>query len=119
MAQKRKPGRPPGSKNKSKSKSKSSNLSSEGKKNVQKMEMRIESKAQIRDEILAIVLVALGIFLVIALQTHAAGIVGEGISKGLKGMFGFVAFFLPYCIIIYGVLLFLKKTIHNGIKAII
>ena len=114
MAEKKRgPGRPPGSKNKK------SNLSPQAEKNVQKMELRRESKAQIKDEILGIVLVALGIFLVIALQTHAAGIVGDGISKGLKGMFGFVAFLLPYYFIIYGILLFLKKTIHIGIKSII
>ena len=107
MAEKKRgPGRPPGSKNRK------SKLSPQADKNVQKMELRRESKAQIKDEILGIVLVALGIFLVIALQTHAAGIVGDGISRGLKGMFGFVAFFLPYYFIIYGILLFLKKTIH-------
>ena len=65
------------------------------------------------------VLVALGIFLILALQTSTAGVAGEAISKGLKGIFGFVAFFLPYYFIIYGVLLFLKKTIHMSLKSII
>lgn len=114
MAQKkRKPGRPAGSKNKK------STPSPEVQKNVKQMELRMESKAQIKDEVLGIILIALGIFLVVALQTHAAGVVGEGIAMGLKGMFGFVAFFLPYYFIIYGVLLFLKKTIHIGLKSII
>lgn len=117
MAEKKRgPGRPPGSKNKN---SKKTPPSKAVQKNVQQMEMRRESKAQIKDEILGIIVIALGVFLIIALQTHAAGVVGEGISKGLKGMFGFVAFFLPYYFIIYGILLFLKKTIHIGIKSII
>ncbi|MDO4833645.1 MAG: DNA translocase FtsK 4TM domain-containing protein [Bacillota bacterium] len=117
MAEKKKgPGRPPGSKNKN---SRKSNISPDVKKNVQKLEMRRENKAQIKDEILGIILIALGVFLVIALQTHAAGIVGESISRGLKGMFGFVAFVLPYYFILYGILLFLKKTIHIGIKSVI
>lgn len=111
---KRGPGRPPGSKNKKKS-----SLSAESKRNVQKMEMRRESKAQIRDEILGIVLVALGVFFIIALQTHAAGVAGEAISRALKGTFGFVAFMLPYYFIAYGVLLFMKKTIHMGLKSVI
>ena len=93
--------------------------SPEVEKAVQKLEMRMESKAQIKDEILGIILVALGVFLIVALQTKAAGVAGEVISKGLKGMFGFVAFFLPYYFIVYGVLLFLKKTIHIGIKSLI
>ncbi|MGN0702230.1 MAG: DNA translocase FtsK [Lentihominibacter sp.] len=111
---KRGPGRPPGSKKKNGSRS---SISREGQRNVRKQEMRIEAKAQLKDEILGIVLMALGVFLIIALQTHAAGIAGEGISRVLKGMFGFVAFFMPYYFIIYGLLLFLKKTIHIGIKS--
>ena len=119
---KRGPGRPPGSKNKKSSSSSSkrkTEASPQVQQAVQKMEMRLEAKAQLKDEILGIILVALGVFLIVALQTSAAGMVGEAISRGLKGMFGFVAFFLPYYFIVYGVLLFLKKTIHIGIKSII
>lgn len=117
MAEKKRgPGRPPGSKNKN---SRKAPPSKAVQKNVQQQEMRRESKAQIKDEILGIIMVALGIFLIIALQTHAAGVVGEAIAKGLKGMFGFVAFFLPYYFIVFGILLFLKKTIHISIKSII
>ena len=127
MAEKKRgPGRPPGSKNKktsakaAKPSSKSkSGASPEVQKAVQKMELRLESKAQIRDEILGILLIALGVFLIIALQTHASGMAGEAISKGLKGMFGLVAYFMPYYFIVFGILLFLKKTIHIGIKSII
>ena len=53
------------------------------------------------------------------MQTQTCGVAGEGISKVLKGCFGFVAFFLPYYFIVYGVLLFLKKTIHTSLKSII
>ena len=115
MAEKKRgPGRPPGSKKKTGGRS---GISREGQRNVRKQEMRIEAKAQLKDEILGIVLMALGVFLIIALQTHAAGIAGEGISRVLKGLFGFVAFLMPYYFIIYGLLLFLKKTIHIGIKS--
>ena len=78
-----------------------------------------ESKATVKDTIISCVLIALGIFLILALQTQTCGVAGEGISKVLKGCFGFVAFFLPYYFIIYGVLLFLKKTIHTSLKSII
>ena len=123
MAQKKRgPGRPPGSKNKkttSSSSRRKTEASPQVQQAVQKMEMRLEAKAQLKDEILGIILVALGVFLIVALQTGAAGMVGEAISKALKGMFGFFAFFLPYYFIVYGVLFFLKKTIHIGIKSII
>ncbi len=83
------------------------------------MELRMESKAQIKDEILGILMIALGVFLIIALQTHAAGMAGEAISHGLKGIFGLVAYFMPYYFIVFGILLFLKKTIHISVKSVI
>ncbi|MBE6045960.1 MAG: DNA translocase FtsK [Clostridiales bacterium] len=107
------------SRNNSRKNSKKPQSSPDVEKAVQKLELRMEAKAQIKDEILGIILVALGVFLIVALQTKAAGVAGEVISKGLKGLFGFVAFFLPYYFIVYGVLLFLKKTIHIGIKSLI
>lgn len=120
--QKRGPGRPPGSKNKKTSSSssrKKTDASPQVQQAVQKLELRMEAKAQLKDEILGIIVVALGVFLIVALQTKAAGVVGESISTALKGVFGFVAFFMPYYFIVYGVLLFLKKTIHIGIKSLI
>ena len=60
---------------------------------------------RIRDEIIAIIVIAVGIFLVIALQTSAAGELGRVLSEFFKGCFGFAAYFLPYYFILYGVLL--------------
>ena len=74
---------------------------------------------RIRDEIIAIIVIAVGIFLVIALQTSAAGEIGRGLSEFFKGCFGFAAYFLPYYFILYGVLLFAKKTIGAGCKSVI
>jgi len=126
MAQQKKrgPGRPPGSKNKKKS----SNNKNSGNGNARataasrraaEMEAQNDAKAMIRDEIIGVIIIAIGAFLVIALQTKYAGAAGTGISSGLKGCFGFTAFILPYFLIVYGLLLFLGKTIHIGIKAIL
>ena len=73
----------------------------------------------VKDEIWAIIIIALGLFLVVAFQTKAAGAVGNGLSGFFKGCFGIVAFALPYYLIVYGVLLFAKKTIQIGGKSII
>ena len=86
---------------------------------VDEIEARNRAKAQIKDEITGIIVIALGAFLVIALQTHYAGTVGAVISDALKGVFGFTAFVLPYYFIVYGVLLFMGKTIHMGWKAVV
>ena len=123
MAQsKRGPGRPPGSKNKNTKRSgtkSGTQRSSSIEKNVQRMQSQDESRATVKDTIISCVLMALGIFLILALQTKTAGVAGEYIAKGLKGVFGFAAFFLPYYFIIYGILLFLKKVIHTSFKSII
>ena len=132
MAEKKRgPGRPPGSKNKTKSTSRntqktSTKSSSSGQRTsasaarkVDEIEARNQAKAQIKDEIIGIIIIAVGVFLVVALQTAYAGSAGAAISSALKGCFGFTAFVLPYYFIVYGVLLFMGKTIHIGIKSII
>ena len=73
--QKRGPGRPPGSKNKSKT------ASAAAQKRIEELEAKQQSRAIIRDEILGIVIIALGVFLVVALQTHMAGKAGLMIGK--------------------------------------
>lgn len=59
----------------------------------------------LKQEIWSIIIVAVGIFLVVAMQTKAAGALGIIVSGFLKGIFGFVAFIIPYALIIYGILL--------------
>lgn len=86
-------------------------------KNVRKREDMLEAKAIIRDEIIGVILVAVGAFFIVALQTKAAGVVGDGLSSFLKGVFGFAAYLIPYSIMVYGILLFIRKTIHTGIKS--
>lgn len=118
VEQKRGPGRPPGSKNKKatatgKASSTGGNTSS-GKKQRKAQEAQVRSKtgSRVRDEISALIILALGVFLLISLQTNTAGEFGHILSSFLKGCFGIVAFGLPYYIILYGILLFAKQTVH-------
>lgn len=107
--QKRGPGRPPGSKNKNTTKkSTSSGSSAKTKSSAKKSAAKSTKKApldentkMVRNDIASIVLLAVGIFLIIALQTHLAGAVGAFIGGFLKGCFGFGAYFLPYFMIAY------------------
>lgn len=80
---------------------------------------RIEKKNRLRDEIWSIALIAVGLFLVVSLQTGATGELGVVISNLLKGLFGIAAYILPYYLMGYGVLLFLKLTGHLGAKSVI
>ncbi|WP_245157111.1 FtsK/SpoIIIE family DNA translocase [Anaerovorax sp. IOR16] len=99
--QKKKRGRPPGTKNKKRGKSK---------EEIEKL----AAKKRLRDEIWSILFMAIGIFLVVSLQTEAAGQFGHAIKVFLMGFLGSVAYILPYYLILYALLLFTKNTAHIG-----
>ncbi|MDO4553316.1 MAG: DNA translocase FtsK 4TM domain-containing protein, partial [Bacillota bacterium] len=117
--QKRKPGRPPGSKNKNGgSGGKSASSAAEKKERVRLTAEQLAKKKRIKDEVWAIVLLALGAFLVISMQTDATGAMGHAIQTSFKGCFGFLAFILPYYLLLYGFLLFLRRTAHIGGRSV-
>ncbi len=123
---KKKPGRPPGSKNKSTEGGKSgggagtrAKKGTESKARARVQEIQAERKADKRviDEIWAIIAIAVGIFLIIATFSGGAGQFGLLIGSGLKGILGYIAYIFPFYIILYGVLLFAKKTVHISLKS--
>ena len=105
--QKKKTGRPKGSKNKV------------TKEKVNAELAKKQAQNRLRDEIWAIVIMAVGAFLVISLQTQATGEFGRIISNLLKGLFAAVAYALPYYLILYGLLLFLKRAAHISGRSVL
>ena len=87
------------------------------KKTIKKPENAAGSR--VKDEIWAILILAIGAFLVIALHTTAAGKIGAAVSTILFGTFGFTAFILPYYLILYGILLFAKMMAHIGGRSVV
>jgi len=75
--------------------------------------------SRLKDEIWAIIIIALGVFLLIAFQTNAAGQLGGAVATIFFGCFGFVAYMLPYYLVLYGILLFAKKAAHIGGRSVI
>ncbi|MDR2157659.1 MAG: DNA translocase FtsK 4TM domain-containing protein, partial [Clostridiales Family XIII bacterium] len=71
-------------------------------------------RPRLKDDISAIVSIALGAFLIFALFVAAAGKVGAGISALLKGCFGAIAFILPFALIAYGIRLFARQRERRG-----
>ncbi len=131
MAEKKRgPGRPPGSKNNStntsssaKSTSKKSTSARSGargnskaKEKAKEIQEQKRADRRVIDEIWAIIAIAVGVFLVIATMTEGAGQFGEIIDQFLKGLFGFVAYILPFYLILFGVLLFSRKTVSISLK---
>ena len=70
----------------------------------------LRRKKRIKDEIMAIVFIAVGLFLVFSLLTGTTGAVGVAVKTFLGGLLGWVAYILPFFLIVYGVLIFAKKT---------
>jgi S-DNA-T family DNA segregation ATPase FtsK/SpoIIIE len=97
-----------------KSKKKSPRAASSGKA----AQTQPKRSVRLRDEIFAIILMAVGAFLIVALQTSAAGQFGEAMITLLKGCFGFIGYVLPYYMIVYGILLFAKKAARLGGRSI-
>lgn len=114
--EKKKRGRPPGSKNKTSSKTKKSNNSSTSKKNAQTNNV---TGIRVKDEIWAIMIIAIGIFFAVSIQTKAAGELGVVIKDFFLGCFGQVAIILPYYLVLYGFLLLLKRTTHINARSVI
>jgi DNA segregation ATPase FtsK/SpoIIIE, S-DNA-T family len=112
---KRGPGRPPGSKNKKTANE--PNRSKAAAASEQTIPNKIfATEPRVRDEIGAIILIAFGVFLVIALQTNLVGVVGNTISDFLKGTFGFGGYFLPYFLIVYAILIFAGFVVPFSIR---
>ena len=65
---------------------------------------------RIPNEIIAIIMLALGAFLVIAMHTNLAGIAGEKTANFFKGLFGLGAFVIPYLMLLYSLLMLLRRT---------
>lgn len=79
----------------------------------------LRKKKLLHDEIWAIVLIAIGVFFAVSLQTESAGQVGMVVQSVLFGSFGRVAYGLPYYLILYGLLIFSRKASYMSIRSII
>lgn len=94
MAQKKnKPGRPSGTKNK--------------KQNTSEADANRLRKTR---EIQALVIIAVGIFLAIAMFFNVTGVIGEALGSFFKGCFGVIAYILPFYLLLYGGLMLAGRT---------
>lgn len=116
MAEKKRgPGRPPGSKNKKTAQKQDS----KAREKAKEIQAKRKADRRVVDEIWSIIAIALGVFLIIAVFTGGAGQFGEMIGSFLKGLFGFVAYILPFYLILFGVLLFARQTASISVKTVL
>lgn len=117
MAEKKRgPGRPPGSKNKNSAakadKPKGGDAKSE---KIAEMQEKQKKSQKLADEIWGVVILAVGIFLIFTTQLNTTGAFGDALHDILRGLFGGMAYILPYYFIVTAICLFLQKLQHiNG-----
>lgn len=75
--------------------------------------------SRMKDEIIAVILVALGIFIIIAELTDATGQVGHVLSTVFKGCFGPAAYILPFYLIVYALLVLTNRTAHINSRTVV
>ena len=113
MAQSKQDTKKSGAKKKSSS---SKNTNSKAREKAKEIQDKRKADKRVMDEIWAIITIALGIFFAVSVFTSGAGKLGEILSEFMKGLFGMIAFVLPFILIIYGVLMFAKATSHFNLK---
>ncbi|WP_053957382.1 FtsK/SpoIIIE family DNA translocase [Inediibacterium massiliense] len=69
-------------------------------------------KSILKNEIISLFTISIGILMMISLQTESAGKLGKWIQSILKGLLSFPAYILPYFIVFLGVFSMVGKSIH-------
>lgn len=116
---KKKPGRPPGSKNKKKKSDIPTPEEEAARAEIKEMQEKRKKDKKINDAIWGVIYIAIGAFIFIAVQFHAAGEFGNGMGDVLKGIFGLIGLVLPWYLILIGLLLVSHKALHFSGKTLI
>ncbi len=123
---KRGPGRPPGSKNKPKNTSagtssgKSSYSGNPTKQEVlDEMKRRSDREKRNNDVIWSITLIAVSLFLFFTVVMDTTGSFGRTIHDICNGLFGIMAFVLPFLVLIFALLLLAGKLSHINTRTAI
>ncbi|MGI6736558.1 MAG: DNA translocase FtsK 4TM domain-containing protein [Anaerovoracaceae bacterium] len=73
-------------------------------------ERRERAELEVRQIVAGVVLLALGIFLAASLPTDLGGVLGTKIGDTFRGLFGAGGYVLPYLLIFYAVLIFIRRA---------
>lgn len=112
---KRGPGRPPGSKNKPKDVPSAAPAPTK-QEVLDEMKRRSDRDRRNLDVIWSITLFAIAIFLFFTVVMDSTGSLGMKVHDICKGLFGSMAYVLPFLVLIFAVLLFAGRLSHIGLR---
>lgn len=92
---------------------------SKARQKAKEIQEKRKADKRVVDEIWAIITIALGIFFAVSIFTGGAGALGEILKEVMQGLFGQMAKVFPIILIVFGVLLFAKKTSHFNVKTLL
>ena len=116
---KRGPGRPPGSKNKPKNTGSATAPAPTKQEVLDEMKRRSDRDRRNLDVIWSITLFAVAVFLFFTVVMDSTGSLGMKVHDLCKGLFGSMAYVLPFLVLIFAVLLFAGKLSHIGLRTTI
>ena len=85
---------------------------------AERRQQELARKKEIKDEIISVLIIALGVFLIVSMHLNTTGAVGESIRNTLKWLFGIISYGLPYYLIVYGILNFAQKTSYISWRSV-
>jgi len=77
------------------------------------------ARSRLHEEIVAIILIAVGLFLIFDLVFKNAGAFGEAIAYFIKGVFGPIAYAFPAFLLLFGILLFARNIFARSLRTIL
>jgi S-DNA-T family DNA segregation ATPase FtsK/SpoIIIE len=92
---------------------------SKARQKAKEIQEKRKADKRVVDEIWAIITIALGIFFAVSVFTGGAGTLGVMLKDVMQGLFGHMAKVFPFILIVFGVLLFAKKTSHFNLKTLL
>ena len=76
----------------------------------------ISPESGIRSDIIAVVILAVGVFLFLTTQLNITGMFGNAIHDWMRGLFGIASFVVPYIFIVISILMFMGRVRKRAVK---
>jgi len=86
---------------------------------IKAMQQKRDESKRTKDTIMGLITIAIGIFIFVSVQFHAAGEFGNELGIILKGLFGLFGWIFPWYLVIMGVLFMTHRTVHVSKKALL
>ena len=86
---------------------------------IKAMQQKRDESKRTKDTIMGLVMIAIGAFIFVSVQFHAAGEFGNQLGTILKGFFGLFGWLFPWYLVIMGILFMTHRAVHVSKRALL